>query len=264
MPKSKWAAQNEPTDLQKRLIDQYFILWNATAAGHAIGKDQTWAIRNIRHPAVAKAIKARVDEYCMTANETLIRLAEQARADIGMFFQVREFWTEHPQATAEPVLDEEGVQVTRQQLVNEDREVTQYRVKQICIDTKKLRDPRYSKLVHRFADTPRSGIVLELYDAQAALQLIGKNHRLFVDRTESTTDVTFRIVKEIPENVRDAIVEAERVFIERTSGDDHNRRVSAGGEPTVLDGEDGHPVGSPNYGADEVSTLLLPAETARR
>ena len=91
----------------------------------------------------------------MSADEVLMRLAEQARGDLGKF------------------LNKDGDSIT--------------------IDLKAMKADGKTHLIKRISQTKRRrttkdvteeevSTTLELYDAQAAQQLIGKHHKLFTDK----------------------------------------------------------------------------------
>jgi len=133
---------------------------------------------------VKAAIAQGLADRGVSRESVLARLADQATGDIGRFFRVAELWTECPLPTQEPVLDESGLQVTRED-VDKDGVVTVcYRVRQVALDTSKLLQPETSRLVKRFTDSPKSGLSIELYDSQAALVQLGKHLGLFVERSE--------------------------------------------------------------------------------
>lgn len=143
---------------QQAFINAYLECYNATEAAlragysektaHAIG----W--ENLRKPEILEAIQARLDETAMSANEVLMRLAEHARGDIDDY------------------LDDNG-----------------------AFDLAKARRAAKTKLIKKFktkttvrtygeAEVETTEVEFELYDAQAALSLLGKRHKLFVEQSE--------------------------------------------------------------------------------
>lgn len=163
---------------QKSFINEYLIDFNATRAAQRAGyegDENTLAVtgsRLLRNDKVAEAVKTRLSEKAMTADEVLNRLAEHARGDIGDFITVT--------PGGEAALDLTGGAATR--LI---KKVTQRRT------------------FRRMKDTEVEEVVLsvELHDAQSALALIGKHHGLFKDVSE--------VKGEIDLNVDDA---TERLF----------------------------------------------------
>lgn len=109
------------------------------------------AYENLRKPHIKAEIERRLSQY-MTADEVLYRLTEIARADLG------------------DALDENG-----------------------NIDLKKakrLKKTKFLKRVKRKKTTTEQGgnteVEIEQYSRMEALELLGKKHKLFVDRTEFT------------------------------------------------------------------------------
>ena len=93
------------------------------------------------------------------------RLVEQAQGDVGALFRVVERWTDTPLPSQEIIREEDradGEGITHKF----------YLVRQAVIDLQRLGDPRYSRLVKKFSDSPRSGLSIEMYDAQRAAELI--------------------------------------------------------------------------------------------
>jgi len=124
---------------------------------------------------IQEAIKARLAEKAMSADEVLVRLAEHARGDMGTFFKVVETETDSPLPTQEVI----GSRMA----LNDDGEPcgTLYRVRQVTIDIDKMLDPRFSRLIKKFSDSPKNGLLVELYDAQSALDKLGKHLKIFTE-----------------------------------------------------------------------------------
>jgi hypothetical protein len=101
------------------------------------------------------------------------RLVEQAQADMSAFWQTVEVWTEDALPSQE-ILDERTIEDS------DGKPVRQYLVRRVCLDLEKLKDPQYARLVKRFADSPRNGLVIEFYDAQRAAESI-------LDRVDKAT-----------------------------------------------------------------------------
>lgn len=137
-------------------IEAYLSTFNATHAAIAAGYSRRsahstgWEI--LRNPEVAKAISQRLSETAMSADEVMMRLAEQARGDLGDFL----FTT--PDGEIQLNLDNPAAKT---RLI---KEVTQRRT---------VRD-----------DVEETVLTVKMYDSQAALQLIGKHHKLFTEKME--------------------------------------------------------------------------------
>ena len=125
----------------------------ARRAGYT-GRPDAVAARLLARADVQAQISRRISERAITADEVLLRLAEQARATFADFVS----FVERP--------DEEG----KTQTVP-------------VLDLVKARDAGKLHLVKKATST-RQGLTIELYDAQAALVQLGRYHRLFAERVD--------------------------------------------------------------------------------
>lgn len=147
----------ELTDKQQLFVDYYFIYGcNATKAAKAAGYSERTARKigseNLTKLDIAAHIRARMSKVAMQADEVLMHLAEIGRSDF------------------DDVTDDNG-----------------------NLDLKKARESGTSRLIKRVKTraitTENSDIVeseIEMHDRLKALELIGKTHRLFVERQEIT------------------------------------------------------------------------------
>lgn len=147
---------NGLTDKQQIFIDEYLKCFNATEAARRAGysgTDNTLAVvghENLRKPNIKEHIDQRLQESAMLADEALMRLARQARGDIGDFAMVESGsdLAEHPQS-----------------------------------DIVK----RFKKRIYRPKNSdPYEEVELEIYDAHAPLVDIIKVYGLFTDKIEHT------------------------------------------------------------------------------
>jgi phage terminase small subunit len=167
---------------QRVFIERYLMCWNASQAAREAGyrgEANRIGSRLLTKDDIKIAIEARVAELKMSTDEVLTRLAEQGRGDIGDFVHVED--------RGAP----DGVPEARH----------------VVIDFERARAAGKTHLVKSIAET-RDGIKIELYDAQAALALLGRAHQLFVDRTDITSagkpvPVKMIIIKQ-PPGVEDA------------------------------------------------------------
>lgn len=149
-------------DRHKAFIEQYLISFNATDAYQSVyaAVSRSSAAANgwrlLQDEEIAKAIRQRLSEAAMTADEVLMRLARQARGDVDDY------------------LDEFG---------NFDLEKARQGQKTGLI--KKLKS-KTTRRIFEDETVETVEVEFELYDAQAALVHLGKHHRLFADRTEVT------------------------------------------------------------------------------
>jgi len=136
--------------------------FNATKAALAAGYSEKTAYsigsENLKKPEIKAAIDAYLAENTMGAPETLFRLTEQARGDLGDF-----------------LTDKGGLDWETAHTMGKTRLVKQVKRKTIRTTSK-----------DGSIDTETTIEEIELYSAQAALHLIGKHLGLFVDRTEHT------------------------------------------------------------------------------
>lgn len=144
------------TQKQAVFVLAYLRTWNASEAAREAGyaNPAQLGYQLLHKTSVVEAVKARIAEKAMSADEVLLRLADQARSSMVDFLDV----------------DQER------------------------LDLDKARDAGKLHLVKKFSrtDTQYGGsISIELYDAQAALVQLGKHHGLFVERHEhsGTIDV---------------------------------------------------------------------------
>jgi phage terminase small subunit len=80
------------TDLQKRWVEEYTVDFNATAAARRAGYQapQQAAYRNRDTPELMAAVKERMEELKMSADEATLRQAQLARASMDDFYRVVE------------------------------------------------------------------------------------------------------------------------------------------------------------------------------
>lgn len=172
-------------------VDEYFKFnLNATRAYRAVfstNNDNTAAVessRLLRKPNVKAEIERRLKESQMEADEVLYSLTQQARGDLGEFFKIVEEWTFYPLPSYD-IIDAKEVEDD----TDPDNPVkrTSYWVRHIALDMDKVIDPRYSHLLHKFSDSPKNGLGIEIYNKQTALQTLAKVHGLIIDRSDITS-----------------------------------------------------------------------------
>lgn len=153
------------TAKQKKFIDEYIrtghITRSAIAAGYSEKTAYSIGSENLRKPEIAEEISRRTDEMAMPANEVLMRLAKQARADMRDFLAV----------------GDAGVEV----------DLT-YALDEGITDLIKKISHRKTRTIKDDSVYEETYIQLELHDAHAALVDIGRHHALFTDKTEQKID----------------------------------------------------------------------------
>lgn len=166
---------------QRAFIEHYLTCWNAAKAARLAGYSERTArsigSENLTKPDIQVAIRERLNELKMQADEVLLGLADHARGSLADFVEINEAghlgWN-FTKAAAENKL----------------------------------------KLMKKFKITRREGQnftevteELELYDAQAALVHLGKHHRLFADKIEIDWKRELEQVGLDPEAVEQGLVE---------------------------------------------------------
>lgn len=134
---------------QQEFVNHYLTGFNATQAALAAGYSEKTAYshgaRLLKNVEISTAIKEHLSETAMGAEEVLMRLAEQARCDIGDLL------------TASGELDLEKTRLTgKTRLI------------------KKLTNRRIRRISDK-GETEEIVTIVELYDAQSALKLLGDN-----------------------------------------------------------------------------------------
>lgn len=139
------------TKRQRVFIEEYLQTWNATDAARKAGYSPRTAYsigqENLKKPEIAAEIERRIDEKSMCANEVLVRLADHARGTMADFLDI----------------DAGG---------------------NGRVNLGKAEKAGKLHLVKTFADGPKTGVRIELYDAQAALAHLAKVHGAFIERLQ--------------------------------------------------------------------------------
>lgn len=154
------------TNKQRVFVEEYLQCWNATEAARKAGYTgepetiRVTACENLTKPNIAAYIEKRISEKAMSADEVLLRLGEIARGSLKPFVrrdQDDEIW---PDLTSDAAQDKFHL-------------------------LKKIKPKR------RVGGEPgmewtETEVELEIHDPMRALELIGKHHKLFTDKTELT------------------------------------------------------------------------------
>jgi phage terminase small subunit len=154
---------SELTTKQRAFVDAYLTHWNASQAARDAGYKGKRANQQgqdyLSKPVIQTAIAARLAELKMSADEVLTRLTSHARGSMAPFIR----------------RDTDG------DLYGFDLSETQplHLIKKASVTRRRQKDDKDQIVT---VET----VTIELYDAQAALQLLGRHHKLFVDRTEVT------------------------------------------------------------------------------
>jgi phage terminase small subunit len=146
----------ELTDRRKAFIEHYLTCWNRTEAARLAGYAQPAmeGSRLMKNDEISRAIKNRLEELKVSADEVITRLSDHARSSMADYVDP----TELP-----PVLKKAA-------------ESGKLSVVKKIVTTK-----RYFK-----GEVIEEKTEFELYDAQAALVHLGKHHKLFTEKMEHT------------------------------------------------------------------------------
>jgi phage terminase small subunit len=125
------------TPKQRAFVEYYLVSWNARDAATKVGykSPEKTGYRLLWNPEIAALVNERLKEMGATADEVLIRLTNQARASLGDYLTV--------DASGKATLDWDAI--------------------------KKAGD-----VVKKISYTRHGTPVLELYDKQRALELLGR------------------------------------------------------------------------------------------
>lgn len=160
------------TAKEQAFIEHYLSCWNgaeaARDAGYSEKTAKEQASRMLTKVNVQAAIAARLAELKMSADEVLTRLTSHARGSLAPFLR----------------RDVDG------DLYGFDLSETQplHLIKKASITRRRQKDESKDEIVT--VET----VTIELYDAQAALALLGKHHRLFTDQVEQSGSITIQVI----------------------------------------------------------------------
>ena len=148
---------------QQAFVEHYLTVWNGAEAARRAGyktKPNVQGARMLANASIQAAIQERLAELKMGADEVLTRLTDQARGSPAPFLDITD---------AGDLIG-----------FNLGQDKPLHLLRKVSMSRRKTRDEELDETV------TIENISIELYDAQAALTLLGKHHRLFVDRTEHT------------------------------------------------------------------------------
>ena len=148
----------EWTDKERLFVEKYFELGlngakAARAAGYSAKSARNIAYENVTKPHIRAEIERRLRELAMGPDEVLARLADHGRGDMRDFIgKSTTALARHPQGNLIK-------KIKRTVTTHTDKDGETY---------------------------TEEKIELELYDAQSALNLLGRHHKLFTDKHEHT------------------------------------------------------------------------------
>jgi phage terminase small subunit len=142
------------TEKQQVWLEEYLQCWNGAEAARRAGYACPYqsAHDNVTNPKIQAEIKARLSLKAMSADEVVMRLADQARGSIEDFITI----------------DPAGSGVWR-------------------VDLEKAKQRGVLHLIKKLWVDGEGHVRIELQDQQRALELLGKAHGLFIERSEVET-----------------------------------------------------------------------------
>jgi len=142
---------------QRAFVDYYLANGgNATKAAEAAGYSTPYQAghRTLKNVEVQAEIAARTASRALSADEALQRLADRARVSLADFYDV----------------DDDG---------------------NLVLNLQRARDSGKLELLDGITIDPRGNLILKLPDRTKALELIGRNLGLWVDRVQQDTTLRF-------------------------------------------------------------------------
>jgi phage terminase small subunit len=160
------------TNKQKIFINEYLVSFNATEAaikaGYSVKTAYSQGARLLKDVEIKEILRLKLTETAMSAEEVLKRLAEMARGDMADLMEITSSGFTLKLSEKDP--NGEIVVNPKTKLIKKIKQkVTTYLAKNESQEDREVIETE-----------------LELYSAQEALQLLGKYHALFIDRTELT------------------------------------------------------------------------------
>lgn len=204
----KEEKKRKLTNKEKVFIDEYLKCFNgadaARKAGYSEASIYSIAYENLRKPEIREELDRRMEEVHMSSAEVLARLSDQARGSHRPFVRISDdgfvyFDFSNPEA------------IDNLHLVKK-------------IETKRSR--RVEGKGEDAENWEDEWVKVELHDPQGALAMLGKYHKLFVDRKEhsgpnggpipiSTSNTDMKVLKEYLTNDDLNILQKAAEVIER-------------------------------------------------
>lgn len=152
------AKKRELTAKQRAFIEAYIACLNASEAARIAGYSHASAYaighENLRKPEIMDEIIRKLKGFIMPSEEVLARLSEQARANMATF------------------LDSRGnLDLSSEDAQNKMHLVKKYKVHEWTTGSGER-------------EAQHKTVEIELHDAQSALGLMGKYHKLLTDKVE--------------------------------------------------------------------------------
>lgn len=202
MSKESPSSQPKPKPLtakQRTFVEAYLDCLNATEAARRAkyANPRQQGSRMLSHVDIRAEIEVRFREQTLPKDEVLARLTAHARGDMGDFLRVDEeeitlSWSLlRPAVSDDGTVDVAGVSLDlamRDQVKPTDLILKTETITRSVARLDLLASGRAGKLhvIKKYSLDKDGKVSIELYDAQKALELLGKHHGLFIDRHEHT------------------------------------------------------------------------------
>jgi len=202
------AALAELKGKERKLVVEYLRDLHqrnaAIRAGYSAHTADVQASQILRKLKVRQAVNAGLALYAMPADEVLARLSQQARGSMADFLRIDDeeitlTWSllSVPE-TKDGEADIAGAVMQLAAMENvkpTDRVLHTATIKRPIARLDLLEAGRRGLLglVKKYGLDDKGKVTIELYDAQAAQQLLGKAHQLFVEKTEYSGAVTIKV-----------------------------------------------------------------------
>lgn len=184
---------------QQMFVEEYLSCFNATQAALRAGYSERSAraigAENLTKPDIGAVIDERLRESAMRADEVLMRLAEHARGEHARYIAAKPRLDIVAMAKdglgdlIPDAIDENGdIDIVRLALEGKLELYAPYILSGGYVDLAALEREGKMHLVKGIKNT-KDGLVVEFYDAQAALVHIGKYHALFTEKQEVTGSI---------------------------------------------------------------------------
>ena len=167
----------------RKFVIEYVQCWNATKAADRAGyaHPRQAGSRLLSNVDIQAEIQRHLEENAMTAGEVLKRLGDHARGDMGDFLDIGDDGSV-------------AIDLSRAKKVGQTALIK-----------------KFTKTTRTFKDETTEQVAVELYDAQAALQLIGKHLGLFSDKidvklTKELEAALDALERELPQETYDQVL----------------------------------------------------------
>lgn len=176
------------TPKQRLFAENYLQTWNARESAERAGykSPQKTGYRLLHHPKVAEVINERLKEVGLSTNEIIARMAQYARNNPAQFFVFGDVPAKDVHGRA--VLDDTGQPVLRRQMLDIDWATFE----------------RYGFLVKKLSYDRKGRPVIEFYDAQRALETLGKYANLDTELSSKIDGQTVEDLSVIADLIADA------------------------------------------------------------